>query len=742
LPIYSHISNPVKIIHHKSAIINKNMAFKYSKDENNIVTLTMDREGKSTNVINMAFGVSFRETLAKLQADKDIRGIILASAKESFLAGADIDEMFAVNDAKVFFDRAQELKAGLRWLETQGKPVVAAINGTALGAGFELALACHYRVAIDKPKVEIGLPEVTLGLLPGGGGVTRMVRLVGLQPAFLYLTEGKKVSPKQALSDGLIHALATDKEDLMKKAVDFIMNNKSARQPWDVDGFKIPGGSPLTPKVAQMLPVAPAMLAKKTHNNYPAPLAIMAAAVEGAMVDIDTATRIESRYFAHLATGKVAKNMINVFWKQLNALNAGKSRPAPSSSSKGGEAIQKQYSFKKVGVLGAGMMGSGIAYACAMSGIEVVLKDISQEAADKGKSYSEGLLKKRISKGKSTKEKADEILNRIKASADAKDLAGCDLIIEAVFENRDLKAKVTAEAEAQMDATGVFASNTSTLPITGLAERSSRPKQFIGLHFFSPADRMPLVEIIIGKETSQETLARAFDFVKQIKKTPIVVNDSRGFYTSRVFATYVLEGMSMLAEGNHPEAIERAGLQAGMPVGPLALTDEVSLSLMVHIRKQTQEDMNAEGKEVPAHPAFGLADKMVGEYKRAGKAAGGGFYEYPKDGKKYLWPGLAEAFPHRIDLDQKTMIERMMFIQCIETVRCMEEGVLTSVADGNIGSIFGWGFAPFKGGTLQYINDYGFHEFIKRAQHLHTIYGERFAVPDMLVQMAKEGKEF
>ena len=707
------------------------MSFKYSKDENNIVTLTMDREGHSANVINMKFGESFREVLAKLQAEKDLRGIILTSAKETFLAGADIDEMFAVNDAKLFFDRAQELKAGLRWIETQGKPVVAAINGTALGAGFELPLACHYRIAIDK-KAEIGLPEVTLGLLPGGGGVTRMVRLLGLQPAFTYLTEGKKVSPKQALSDGLIHALATDKEDLIKKANEYILATKSVKQPWDQDGYKIPGGSPLTPKVAQMLPIAPAVLAKKTHNNYPAPLAIMAAAVEGAMVDFETATRIESRYFAHLATGKVSKNMINVFWKQLNALNAGKSRPD----------VKEKFTFKKVGVLGAGMMGSGIAYACAMSGIEVVLKDVSQEVADKGKAYSEGLLKKRVSKGKSTKEKADEILNRIKATIDANDLAGCDLIIEAVTENRKVKAIVTAEAEAQMLATGVFASNTSTLPITGLAEKSSRPKQFIGLHFFSPADRMPLVEIIVGKETSPETLARSFDFVKQIKKTPIVVNDSRGFYTSRVFATYVLEGMALLAEGNHPRAIESAGLQAGMPVGPLALTDEVSLGLMVHIRNQTVEDLKLEGKTIPEHPAYVIADKMVNDLKRPGKAGGGGFYEYPKDGKKFLWPGLAEIFPHKSDLDEKTMIERMMFIQCIETVRCFEEGVLTSVPDGNIGSIFGWGFAPFKGGTLQYINDYGFKEFIARAKDLQAKYGERYAVPALLEQMAKEGKEF
>ena len=708
------------------------MAFNYSKDENNIVTLTMDREGKSTNVVNMAFGVSFKETIERLQKEKDsISGIIITSAKETFLAGADIDEMFAVSDAKYFFDRSLEFKAGLRYLETQGKPVVAAINGTALGAGFEIPLACHRRIVIDNPKIQIGLPEVTLGLLPGGGGVTRMVRLLGLQPAFTYLTEGKKVSPKEALSDGLIHELAQDKEDLLAKAKAWILENKSAKAPWDTDGFKIPGGSPITPKVAQMLPIAPAVLAKKTHNNYPAPLAIMSAAVEGALVDFDTASRIESRYFAQLATGNVAKNMIKVFWKQLNLINGGNSRP--KTDVKG--------DFKKVGVLGAGMMGSAIAYCSAISGIETVLKDVTQEGADKGKAYSENILKKRVSKGKMTKEKAEGVLNKIKATADAADLKNCDLIIEAVFENRELKASVTKEAEAQMNPTGVFASNTSTIPITGLATASVRPENFIGLHFFSPADKMPLVEIIVGEKTSDETLARAFDFVKAIKKTPIVVNDSRGFYTSRVFSTYVLEGMALLQEGNNAHAIEAAGMQAGMPVGPLALTDEVSLSLMSNIRKQTLADLKAEGKELPSHPAINVLERML-EEKRLGKAAGAGFYEYPKDAKKHLWGGLAQAFGGTKNADQKEMIERMLFIQSIETVRCLEENVLRSVPDANIGSIFGWAFAPFKGGTLQYINDYGVKEFVARAKVLEQKFGERFAVPALLDKMAAEGKTF
>ncbi|HEY0262698.1 MAG TPA: 3-hydroxyacyl-CoA dehydrogenase NAD-binding domain-containing protein, partial [Chitinophagales bacterium] len=532
--------------------------------------------------------------------------------------------------------------------------------------------------------------------------------------------------------------------DLLQKAYAFILANKTAKQPWDEDGYKLPGGTATTPKVASMLPIVPAMLAKKTNNNYPAPLAIISTAVEGSVVDFETATRIESRYFTQLATSKVAKNMINAFWKQLNEINAGKSRPAPSNSPEVGEPIQKKYAFKKVGVLGAGMMGSGIAYSAAVSGFEVVLKDVSQESADKGKAYSENLLKKRVSKGKSTQEKADEILNRIKATADVNDLRGCDLIIEAVFENRELKAKVTQESEAVMDASGVFASNTSTLPITGLATKSSRPKQFIGLHFFSPADRMPLVEIIVAKETSDETLARAFDFVKQIKKTPIVVNDSRGFYTSRVFATYVLEGIAMLGEGHHPHSIEAAGTKAGMPVGPLALTDEVSLSLLAHIRKQTLEDLKAEGKETPAHAAYAVADKLIA-LGREGKAKGAGFYDYPKDGKKHLWSGLNELFHSQFSKepqDDTELQERLLFVQVLDTVRCLEEGVLRSVADANIGSIFGWGFAPFKGGTLQYINDYSLSKFIARANELHAKYGERFAVPKLLVEMEKEGKGF
>lgn len=705
----------------------------YVKDAEGVVTLTLNNPNKSANVINTAFGEALRNTVAKLQQESErITGIIITSAKETFMAGADIDEMFAETEPKYFFERAQQLKEAFRYIETQGKPVVAAINGTALGGGFEVTLACHWRIAIDNPRLQLGFPEVTLGLLPGAGGVTRLVRMIGLQPALPYLTEGKKVDSKTALADGLINELAKDKEELLAKAHAWVKAHATAKQPWDEGSYKMPGGTPLTPKVAQMLPVVPAMLTKKTYNNYPAPLAIISAAIEGASVDFETATRIESRYFTQLATGKVAKNMIKAFWTQLNSINAGGSRPR----------VEAKGVFKKVGVLGAGMMGSAIAYCVASNGMDCVLKDVSEEAVAKGKAYTENILKKRVSKGKMTEQKAAEVLGRIIPSTNADDLMGCELIIEAVVEDRNIKAIVTKEAEDRIAEGAIFASNTSTLPITGLAEKSQRPKNFIGLHFFSPADKMPLVEIIVGKETSDETLARAFDFVKAIKKTPIVVNDSRGFYTSRVFATYVLEGIALLAEGNNARAIEMAGLKAGMPVGPLALTDEVSLTLISHIRKQTIEDLKAEGKTPPAHGAYSVVDKMVGELKRAGKAAGAGFYEYPQGGKKHLWEGLKTNFPEGTQLSEQDMIERLMFIQVIETVRCLQEGVLRSVADANIGSIFGWGFAPFKGGTLQYVNDYGVKQFTARAKELHAKYGERFAVPALLEQMATEGKEF
>lgn len=711
-------------------------AIRFEKDADNIVTLTMDMPGQSANTMNADFREAILAIADRIEAEIDsISGVIYASAKSTFFAGGDLKELIQVEkeNAADFFQMVEKIKAPLRKIETQGIPVVAAINGAALGGGFEICLASHHRIAINNPKLKVGLPEVTLGLLPGGGGVARMVRLLGLEAAFPFLMEGKQVSPEKALKAGLIHELAEDANDLIAKAKTWIKANPKSTQPWDVKGYKLPGGAPSHPAVAQKLAIVPSILRQKTKGCYPAPEKILAAAVEGAQVSFDQACTIESRYFTELTTSQIAKNMIGTFWFQLNEIKAGGSRPNGIDA----------YTTKKVGVLGAGMMGAGIAYSTAMSGIAVVLKDVSIEAAEKGKAYSEGLLKKRVSRKQMTQEKADRVLALIKPSANAEDLDGCDLIIEAVFENRDLKAKVTQEAEQFMAKDGVFASNTSTLPITGLATAAKDAQKFIGLHFFSPVDKMPLVEIIKGEKTSDETLARAFDYVLQINKTPIVVNDSRGFFTSRTFGTFVGEGLTMLSEGIHPQFIESAALQAGMPIGPLAVQDEVSMTLSRKVVDQTRLDLQAEGKDLPVTPAEELTNKMLDEFKREGKAAGAGFYDYPEKGKKKLWAGLTEHFVKpEVSISLEDAKERILFRQAIETLRCYEEGVLTSVRDANIGSIFGIGFAPWTGGAIQYVNQYGVRAFYQRAKQLTEQYGERFEPPAILVEHAEKDALF
>ena len=711
-------------------------AIRYDKGQDNIVVLTMDMPGQSANTMNAVYREAMGKVVDRLEAEKDsIAGVIVTSAKKTFFAGGDLNELIKVSkaDAGNFYQMILNIKGQLRRLECLGKPVVAAINGAALGGGWEIALSCHRRIALDSPSVQLGLPEVTLGLLPGGGGVVRMVRLLGLEKAFPYLLEGKKVRPDAALKAGLIHELAASPEELLSKARTWIAANPTAAQPWDVKGYKMPGGTPSSPAVAQMLSIAPAMLRNKTQGCFPAPEKIMCAAVEGAQVDFDTAQIIEARYFTELTTGQVAKNMINTFWFQLNEINAGSSRP---------QGFAKSVT-KKVGVLGAGMMGAGIAYVSAAAGIEVVLKDVTMEAAEKGKAYSANLLDKKVSKGHMSAEKRDAFLALIKPSVDDADFAGCDLIIEAVFEDRGLKAKVTSAAEAAALPDAVIASNTSTLPITGLATAVQKQDKFIGLHFFSPVDKMPLVEIIRGEQTSDETLARGFDYVLQIKKTPIVVNDSRGFFTSRVFGTFTNEGLAMLGEGVSAALIENQARQAGMPVGPLAISDEVSMSLMAHIRQQTAQDLQAEGKALPQHPANAVIDLMLQEFKRPGKAAGGGFYDYPQGGKKKLWPELKTHFEKAdAQISVADVRDRILFIQAIETVRCLEEGVLKSVADANIGSIFGIGFAAWTGGALQFINQYGVKDFVARAQYLAEQYGERFLPPALLLDKAARNELF
>ncbi|WP_372985708.1 3-hydroxyacyl-CoA dehydrogenase NAD-binding domain-containing protein [Marinobacter sp.] len=713
-------------------------AIKYDLGSDQILTLTIDMPNQSANTMNTDFRAGLSETVSRVKDDLDnIRGIIITSAKKTFFAGGDLKELHSVtrDQAQEFEDMVNGLKSDLRFLETTGKPLVAAINGTALGGGLEIALACHHRIALDDDSIHLGLPEVTLGLLPGGGGTQRLPRMIGLEAAFPFLMEGKKVNPKAALNAGIVDELVSAPEELLSTARAFIEAHPEKQQPWDQKGFRFPGGAPHHPAMAQKLSIAPAMLKQKTKGCYPAPERILSAAVEGAQVDFDNGSLIETRYFTELVVGQVAKNMTGTFWFQLNAIKAGGSRP---------DGVDRA-TFSKVGVLGAGMMGAGIAYATAVRGVDVVLKDVSVENAEKGKRYSEQLLDKKVSRGRMTDEQKTAILDRIKPTASADDLEGCDLIIEAVFEDSELKGKVTREAEPKMVANGIFASNTSTIPITQLAEASGKPENFIGLHFFSPVDKMQLVEIIVGAKTSDDTLARAFDYVQQIGKIPIVVNDSRGFFTSRVFGTFVNEGIAMLGEGIHPSSIENAGLLAGMPVGPLAISDEVSMTLMQHIRDQSRKDTEATGGTWNAHPAEAIIDAMVNEHGRKGKATGAGFYEYPDKGKKYLWPELENLF---VDQDKaratslQDLKDRILFIQAIETVRCLEEGVLRTVEDANIGSIFGIGYAPWTGGAIQFINQYGVRAFTERAKELESQFGERFAPPRMLLEKAETNTKF
>ena len=706
-------------------------AIQYLKNDDGIIILTLDSPNQSANTMNADFRVALENIVSKLKSETSITGIIFRSAKKTFFAGGDLDELIQarLEDATPFFEMIQKMKAEFRYIETLGVPVVAALNGTALGGGWEIALGCHARIALNDPKTKFGLPEVTLGLLPGGGGIVRMVRLLGLQNAFPFLMEGKQFGVDKAKTLGLIQDTAETPEELMDKAIAWVKEHPKSQQLFDVKGYKIPGGDPKTPAVAQMLAIAPAMLRDKTKGCYPAPEAIMAAAVEGAQVDVDTALTIESRYFTYLATGQVSKNMIGTFWHGLNAIKAGASRPKDVA----------KWQASKVGVLGAGMMGAGIAYSTAIKGIPVVLKDVSVENAEKGKAYSQKLLDKKVSQGRMTAEKRDQVLSLITATASAEDLKGCDLIIEAVFENQELKAKVTQEAEAFLIDGGVMASNTSTLPITGLANASKDQANFIGLHFFSPVDKMQLVEIIKGKNTSAETLAKAYDYVQQIGKTPIVVNDSRGFFTSRVFGTFVQEGLRLLHEGVHPARIEMAALKAGMPVGPLAIQDEVALTLSEHVANETRKALQAEGKDLPRSGADDVIQTMIHTFDRKGKAAGAGFYDYPEGGKKHLWEGL-NHWKQDVDISEQEMIDRFLFVQSLDTLRCYEENVLESVIDANIGSIFGIGFAPWTGGAIQFLNQYGLDQAVQRANELEAKYGERFKAPQRLVESVPSGQ--
>jgi 3-hydroxyacyl-CoA dehydrogenase / enoyl-CoA hydratase / 3-hydroxybutyryl-CoA epimerase len=710
--------------------------------DDGLVTLTMDDPAQPVNTMRSAFVDDLERVVHALQRERDdLRGVLVTSGKSTFFAGGDLKELIQARpeDADAVAANTDRVKASLRVLETLGIPVVAVLNGSALGGGLEIALACHRRIAVDEPKAVFGQPEVTLGLLPGAGGIVRTVRMLGITGALLnVLLQGQQHKVGKAAELGLIDQVVPDLHAAHEAAREWIGDHPDAVQPWDHATYRLPGGTPSHPMFAANSPAIPANLKKQLKGaHYDAPHHIMCAAIEGAAVPVDRAFEIETRYFVDLVCNSPqAKNMIQAFFFDLQAINKGASRP---------DGYQR-WQATKVGVLGAGMMGAGIAYQCARSGIEVVLKDVALEGAQKGKGYAEKLVAKGVERGKVSAEKGQALLDRITPTAAVADLAGCDLVIEAVFESTELKHRVFGETEPVVAADALLCSNTSTLPITELASGVERQEDFIGLHFFSPVDKMPLVEIIRGEQTSDAAVARAIDVVQQIRKTPIVVNDSRGFFTSRVIGTFLNEAVAMLGEGVHPVTIERAGERAGYPAPPLQLMDELTLTLPRKIEAEYHAAAERAGEPYQRHPAFDLLDRMVEEFGREGRAGGAGFYDYAQDGSRQrLWPGLLEHVTSGdADLPIEDLVERMLFAEALETVRCFDEGVITGFPDANIGSIFGIGFPAWTGGVAQYIDQYpgGTTGFVARCKELAERYGDRFVPPASLVAKAESGEPF
>jgi len=710
---------------------------RYDVDSDGIATLIMDAPDQSMNVIDAAFLADLETVVERIASDDAVNGAVIASGKDSgFMGGMDLkamEGMLLTGEGGMggLYKRVFELNRVLRRLETNGKPVACAIEGTCVGGGFELALACHRRVAGDSTKTRLGLPECMLGLFPGGGGSQRMPRITGVQTALMYMLQGKMFPVAEGAALKLIDEVVPAGAALDAAKTWVKANPAASTQPWDVKGFKVPGGAgAMNPNFVQTFMGAVPMTVKQTQHNINGPIALLSAVYEGLQLPMDRAIQIESKYFTRVLADPQARNMVRTLFVNKQAAERGARRPAD----------QPPAPTKKLAMLGAGMMGAGIATVSAQAGMEVMLLDRDMESAERGKAHVEGVLQKRVAKGKMTPDVMAEILARVTPVTDVADLAGCDFVIEAVFEDVGIKAEMTKKVEAVLGPDVIFGSNTSTLPITGLANAWSKPENFIGVHFFSPVEKMPLVEIILGEKTGPQAVAKALDYVRQIKKTPIVVNDSRGFYTSRCFGTYVTEGTEMVAEGINPALIENVGKQLGMPVGPLAVSDEVSIELGYKIMTATKKAMGDAYKPSAADVAI---EKLVVDLDRLGRKNGKGFYDYPESGPKSLWPGLGENFPRAVIQPSAAEVrERLLYRQLIECARCYEEGVLTDPEDGDIGAIFGWGFAPYTGGPFSHMDTVGIAHVVETLDSLMQKYGERFAPTQQLRDMATKSESF
>jgi 3-hydroxyacyl-CoA dehydrogenase/enoyl-CoA hydratase/3-hydroxybutyryl-CoA epimerase len=698
-----------------------------------VAIVHIDVPDRPVNVFTPQFVDDMSAMVEQVLGDDRILGAVITSAKSSFIAGADLKALVDAYGQGVTAAQASQRfareNAMMRRLETGGKPFVAALNGLALGGGLELALACHQRLLADDPKAVVGLPEVTVGLLPAGGGTQRLPRMLGIEKALPLLLEGISLKPQQALELGVVDALVAPAQ-LIEAACEWVLAHPQVSKPWDEKGYSVPGGSGcLAPHAVRSFQYSTSLV-KRDASNYPARLAILSAVFEGTQLPFDTALKVEAKYFGTLLANPVARNLMRTMFINKGAADKLARRPQGHDTLK----------VRKVGVLGAGMMGAGIAYVSAKAGIDVVLIDTDRAAAERGKAYSTRILDKAIERGTQTREGADALLRCITPTSEFAELDGCDLVIEAVFETREVKARVIPQAEAPLAPSAIFASNTSTLPITGLATYAQRPEKFIGMHFFSPVERMPLVEIIIGEHTSEQTIAHALDFVGMLRKTPILVNDSPGFYTSRIFSTYTDEGMAMLAEGVKPALIENAARSAGMATGPLAVTDEVSLDLQKRVIDQAHADgLPAKFLRNHARPVV----EQMNAIGRLGRKNGGGFYAFPQGAKKHLWPGLTELFPQAAEQpDVGTVRNRLLYIMALETARCVEEFVILEAADADLGAILGLGYPTWTGGTLSLIDSVGLPVFITECDRLANLYGERFRPSAWLRERAEQGATF